>query len=54
MLQSRRGFLNGAGAVLTTVFVKDAREFVHATGKPPLVEQSEARHTLYRSCRLAR
>jgi hypothetical protein len=31
MLQSRRGFLIGVGAVLTTAFVKDAREFVHAT-----------------------
>jgi hypothetical protein len=47
MLQSRRGFLIGAGAVLTTAFVKDAREFVHATGKPLLVKQPEARHTLY-------
>jgi hypothetical protein len=27
MLQSRRGFLVGAGAVLTTSFVKDARSF---------------------------
>jgi hypothetical protein len=47
MLQSRPGFLIGAGAVLTTAFVRDAREFVHATGKPLLVKQSEARHTLY-------
>ena len=47
MLRSRRGFLIGAGAVLTTAFVKDAREFVHATGKPLLVKQSEVRHTLY-------
>jgi hypothetical protein len=46
MLQSRRGFLVGAGAVLATAFVKDA-EFVHATGKPLLVKQSEVPHTLY-------
>jgi hypothetical protein len=44
---SRRGFLIGAGAMLTTAFVKDAREFVHTTGKPLLVRQSEVRHTLY-------
>ncbi len=47
MLQSRRGFLIGVGAALTTAFVKDAQEFVHATGKPLLVKQSEARDTLY-------
>jgi hypothetical protein len=27
--QSRRGFLIGVGAVLTTAFVKDARSFIH-------------------------
>jgi hypothetical protein len=47
VLQSRRGFLIGLGSVLTTAFVSDAREFVHTTGKPLLVEQSEVRHTLY-------
>jgi hypothetical protein len=31
MLQSRRGFLIGAGALLTTAFVKDARSFIHRT-----------------------
>jgi hypothetical protein len=30
MLQSRRGFLIGAGALLTA-FVKDARSFIHRT-----------------------
>jgi len=35
MLQSRRGFLIGAGAVLTTAFVKDARSFIHRTSQPP-------------------
>jgi len=47
MLQSRRGFLIGAGSLLTAAFVLDAREFVDATGKPLLVKQSEARHMLY-------
>ena len=47
MLQSRRGFLIGAGSFLTAAFVADAREFVHTTGKPLLVKQSEVRHTLY-------
>ena len=47
MLLSRRGFLIGAGAVLTTALVKDAREFVQATGEPPLAKQPEVRHTLY-------
>ena len=28
MLQSRRGFLIGAGSLLTTAFVEDARAFV--------------------------
>ena len=47
MLRSRRGFLIGAGAVLTAAFVKDVSEFVQATGEPLLVKQSEVRHTLY-------
>jgi hypothetical protein len=34
MLQSRRGFLIGAGAVLTTAFVKDARSFIHRNNQP--------------------
>jgi hypothetical protein len=33
---SRRGFLIGTGGLLTMAFVSDAREFVHATGKPLL------------------
>src|ERR1700746_3751986 len=36
MLQSRRGFLIGAGAVLTTAFVKDARSFIHRNNQPLL------------------
>jgi hypothetical protein len=35
MLQSRRGFLIGAGAMLTTAFVKDARPFIHRNSQPP-------------------
>jgi hypothetical protein len=40
MLQSRRGFLIGAGAVLTTAFVKDARSFIHRNNQPPLSSPS--------------
>ena len=36
MLQSRRGFLIGAGSLLTTAFVKDARSFIRANGRPLL------------------
>ena len=36
MLQSRRGFLIGAGAALTTAFVKDARSFIHRNNQPLL------------------
>lgn len=36
MLQSRRGFLIGAGSLLTTAFIKDARSFIldAAVGRP--------------------
>jgi hypothetical protein len=44
MLQSRRGFLIGAGAVLTTAFVKDARSFIHRTSQPLLAPQGRARY----------
>ena len=33
---SRRGFLIGAGGLLTAAFVKDARSFVHRTEQPLL------------------
>ena len=36
MLQSRRGFLIGAGAVLTTAFVAKAQSFVRETQTPLL------------------
>jgi hypothetical protein len=47
MLQSRRGFLIGVGAVLTTAFVKDARSFIHRAREPLLVPPSQVAETLY-------
>ena len=47
MLQSRRGFLIGAGTLLTAAFVAEAQAIVHETAKPLLVKQTEVRHTLY-------
>ena len=47
MLQSRRGFLIGAGAVLTTAFVKDARSFIHWNNQPLLSSPSQVVETMY-------
>jgi hypothetical protein len=49
MLQSRRGFLigAGAGAVLTTAFVEDARSFIHRTSQPLLASPSQVVETMY-------
>jgi hypothetical protein len=47
MLQSRRGFLIGAGAVLTTAFVNDARSFIHRNNQPLLTPPSQAVETMY-------
>ena len=47
MLQSRRGFLIGAGAVLTTAFVKDARSFISRTNQPLLASPSQVVETMY-------
>ena len=47
MLQSRRGFLIGAGAVLTTAFVKDARSFIHRNNQPLLSSPSQVVQTMY-------
>ena len=47
MLQSRRGFLIGAGSLLTAAFVTEAQAFVRQAAKPLLAEQVEAQHTLY-------
>jgi hypothetical protein len=46
-LQSRRGFLIGAGAVLTTAFVKDARSFIHRNNQPLLAAPSQVAETMY-------
>ena len=46
-MQSRRGFLIGAGSMLTAAFVAEAQAFVHETAKPLLAKQTEVRHTLY-------
>jgi len=47
MLQSRRGFLIGAGSLLTTAFVKDARSFIRANGRPLLAPPKQVLQTLY-------
>jgi hypothetical protein len=47
MLQSRRGFLIGVGAVLTTAFVKDARSFIHRNNQPLLTSPSQVAETMY-------
>jgi hypothetical protein len=47
MLKSRRGFLIGAGAVLTTAFVKDAQSFIHRTSQPLLASPSQVAQTLH-------
>ena len=47
MLQSRRGFLIGAGSLLTTAFVKDARSFIHRTSQPLLASPSQVVQTLH-------
>ena len=47
MLQSRRGFLIGGGALLTTAFVKDARSFIRQTGQPLLATPRQVAQTMY-------
>ena len=47
MLQSRRGFLIGAGSLLTTAFVKDARSFIRTNGRPLLARPAEVMQTIY-------
>ena len=46
MLQSRRGFLIGAGTLLTTAFVADARSFIRRTGQPLLALPAQVAQTL--------
>ena len=47
MLQSRRGFLIGAGSLLAAAFVKEASAFVRSTGLPLLVTPSEPTYWLF-------
>jgi hypothetical protein len=47
MLQSRRGFLIGAGSLLTTAFVSEASAFVRTTGKPLLLASPEPNYWLF-------
>jgi hypothetical protein len=47
MLQSRRGFLIGAGAVLTTAFVRDARSFIDRNNRPLMASLSRTVETMY-------
>ena len=47
MLQSRRGFLIGAGSFLTAAFVKDARSFIHRNNQPLLSSPSQVFETMY-------
>ncbi|MDX8483166.1 hypothetical protein RFN28_32645 [Mesorhizobium sp. VK24D] len=44
---SRRGFLIGAGGLLTSAFLGDAQAFVHRTGKPLLASPAEVAETMY-------
>ena len=47
MLQSRRGFLIGAGSLLTAAFVSDARSFIRRTNQPLLASPEEVAQTMY-------
>ena len=47
MMQSRRGFLIGAGSLLTSAFVSDARAFIRRTNQPLLVSPAQVAQSLY-------
>ena len=47
MLQSRRGFLIGAGSLLTAAFVSDARSFIRRTNQPLLASPEQIAQTLH-------
>jgi len=47
MLQSRRGFLIGAGSLLTAAFVTDARSFIGRTSRPLLASPTQVTQTLH-------
>ncbi|TIT00224.1 hypothetical protein [Mesorhizobium sp.] len=44
---TRRGFLIGAGGLLTTAFAKDAQSFIRRTGQPLLAPPVEVAETMY-------
>ena len=47
MLQSRRGFLIGAGSLLTAAFVSDARSFISKTSQPLLASPPQVSQIMY-------
>jgi hypothetical protein len=47
MLQSRRGFLIGAGGLLTAAFVTDARSFIRRNSRPLLASPAQVAETLH-------
>ena len=47
MLLSRRGFLIGAGTLLTTAFVTDARSFIRRTSRPLLASPAQVVQTIH-------
>ena len=47
MLQSRRGFLIGAGSLLTAAFVTDARSFIRRNTRPLLASPDQVAETLH-------
>ncbi|MGV7216854.1 hypothetical protein [Bradyrhizobium sp. UFLA05-112] len=47
MLQSRRGFLIGAGSLLTAAFVSDACSFIRRTSQPLLASPLQVVETMY-------
>src|SRR4029079_17229693 len=44
---SRRGFLIGAGSLLTTAFVSDVRSFIRRSSLPLLATPAEVAQTMY-------
>ena len=46
MLQSRRGFLIGAGSLLTSAFVAGARSFIRRTSRPLLAAPTQVAQAL--------
>ncbi|GLS37237.1 hypothetical protein GCM10010869_28300 [Mesorhizobium tianshanense] len=44
---TRRGFLIGAGGLLTAAFAKDAQSFISRTGQPLLASPAEVAETMY-------